>query len=105
AAANEVTVALREDWQRAADELAVLKARAADVISEAYQRARAMAPFEDFADELQDLSRIAPALPGELPDAAPPPERDSIMREVLAAEEVEERRVGKERGSRWVRGQ
>ena len=88
-AANAVTAQLRQEWQDAADERTAVEERAARIVTEAYQQALAMGPFEEYASDLQDLSRIAPALPGQLPEADTPLERDSIMLEVEAARRVE----------------
>ena len=95
AAAMGATAPRREAWEGADAKARALRAKAADITSQAYMNAMAMGPLRGYAGDLQDLSLLAPGLQaqaqggGAAGAAARPQERDSIGTEVAAAERDE----------------
>ena len=90
AAAQAVTAQFRAAYDPVAAHLAVVKARAAEIMANVYKDAAALGPFQEYADEASDLGLLVPMLPEQLGQNGRPQERDTIGL-LVAAAEAEER--------------
>ncbi len=89
-AARAITDNARTQWVSASADLDAVKAQAAAIATKVYQDAAALGPFDGYADDLQQLSLIAPALPGQLSPASRPAGRDTVLHDLRAAEAAEQ---------------
>jgi len=80
--AKQVTATTESAWRQAADALAELRRKADSAASDAYKAAVALGPLEQYADDLHQLSQLAPGL-GEMPGG------EELAREVAEAEQLE----------------
>src|SRR5262249_36057579 len=88
-AATAIVDAARVTWQSAADRLAAVRAQVSSVATRAYQQADALGPFDEYADQLQQFGLVAPALQSQVDGARRPSGRDTLLRDLRAAEAAE----------------
>ena len=89
AAAQTITASLQTTWETSAAELTALRDKAAQIATDAYKRAAELGPYYGYANDLQNLGLLIPALPAQHEAAARPSQRDSIGYEVVEAENAE----------------
>jgi cell wall-associated NlpC family hydrolase len=86
---HTTTDKLRKSLETATAKVTDLKEKAAQIATDAYKQALEMGPFEGYANDLQNLGLIVPALPSQHEEAKRPSQRDSIGYEVVDAERAE----------------
>lgn len=89
-AAKAIADDLRVTADTAAAKLATLRDKAAQIATDAFKQADAMGPFGGYANDLQNLGLLVPALPAQHTEAQRPSQRDSIGYEVAEAEKVDQ---------------
>jgi peptidoglycan DL-endopeptidase CwlO len=85
-AARAVSTELRTTWETSSAKMTTLQAKAAQIATDAYKHATAMGPFGGYANDLQNLGLLVPALPAQNEEVQRPSQRDSIGYEVAEAE-------------------
>jgi cell wall-associated NlpC family hydrolase len=88
-AARAISTELRTTWETSSAKMTTLQAKAAQIATDAYKHATAMGPFGGYANDLQNLGLLIPALPAQNEEAQRPSQRDSIGYEVAEAEKDE----------------
>jgi cell wall-associated NlpC family hydrolase len=88
-AARAISTELRTTWETSSAKMTTLQAKAAQIATDAYKHATAMGPFDGYANDLQNLGLLIPALPAQDDMAQRPSQRDSIGYEVAEAEKDE----------------
>ncbi len=89
-AAREITAGYRATWDESTVALEALRQKAAEVAAEAYKRATELGPFNAYANDLQNLGLLVPALPAQHEQAQRPQQRDTIGHDAAEAEKAEQ---------------